>query len=106
MTRLRTCNHRLQIEICRYTIPKTPIHDRLRKNCSDNLVEDEIHLLLGCSKFNDLRRDYVTSCFNKNINRTNDISSSFIWLLSNEDNDVCKKIARFINLSFWLRTKP
>ena len=79
---------------------------RLRKNCSDNLVEDEVHLLLGCSKFNDLRRDYVTSCFNKNINRTNDISSSFIWLLSNEDNDVCRKIARFITLSFWLRTKP
>jgi hypothetical protein len=29
-----------------------------------------------------------------------DISSKFIWLLSNEDNDI-----RFINLSFLLRTK-
>ena len=26
----------------------------------------------------------------------------FIWLLSTEDNDVCRKIARFINLSFCL----
>jgi hypothetical protein len=33
----------------------------------------------------------------KNISRTNDISSEFIWLLSNEDNDVCRKIARCIN---------
>ena len=96
MTRLRFSRRRLQIKIGRYTIPKTHIHDRLCMNCSDNLVEDEVHLLLGCSKFNDLMRDCVTSCFNKNINRTNDISSKFIWLLSNEDNDVCRKIARFI----------
>ena len=61
---------------------------------------------MDCSKFNDLMRDYVTSCFNKNINRSNDISSKCIWLLSNEDNDVCRKIARFTNLSFLLRTNP
>ena len=36
---------------------KTPTHDILCKICSNNLVEDEVHLLLGCSKFNDLRRD-------------------------------------------------
>jgi len=68
MIRLRTSSHRLQIAICRYTLPKTPIHDRLCKNCSDNLVEDKVHLLLDCSKFNDLGRDFVTGCFNKNIN--------------------------------------
>jgi hypothetical protein len=65
MIRLRISSHRLQIEICRYTILKTPIHDRLCKNCSDNMVEDEVHLLLDCSKFNDLGRDFVTGCFNK-----------------------------------------
>ena len=103
MTRLRFSNsrHRLQINIGRYTIPKTHIHDRLCKNCSDNLVEDEVHLLLECSKFNDLMRDFVSSCFNKNINRSNDISSKFIWLLSNEDNDVCRKIARFIKKNWF-----
>jgi hypothetical protein len=65
MIRLRISSHRLQIEICRYTILKTPIHDSLCKNCSDNMVEDEVHLLLDCSKFNDLGRDFVTGCFNK-----------------------------------------
>ena len=63
-------------------MPKTPIHDRLCKNCSDIWW-------VGCSKFNDLRRDYVTSCFNKNINRSNDISSKFVWLLSYEGKYVC-----------------
>ena len=69
-------------------------HDRLCKNCSDNLVEDKVHLLLDYSKFNDLGRDFVTGCFNKNINRTNDISSTLITLLSNKDNCVCRKMAR------------
>ena len=106
LTRFRTSCHRLQIEIGRYTVPKTPVNDRLCMNCSDNLVEDEIHLLLVCSKFNDLRKNYISTCFNKNINNIEDISCKFIWLLSNEDNDVCKRIARFINLSLLLRTKP
>ena len=62
MTRLRTIyisSHRLQIEIGRNIIPKTPIRGRLCKHCSDNLVEHEVHLLLGCSKFNDFRRYVV-----------------------------------------------
>ena len=29
-----------------YCTKNTYIHDRLYKNCSDNLVEDEVHLLL------------------------------------------------------------
>jgi hypothetical protein len=33
------------------------------------------------------------------------ISSNFIWLLSNADNDVCRIIARFISFSFLLRTR-
>ena len=57
-------------------------------NCSDNLVEDEIHLLLVCSKFNDLRKNYISTCFNKNINNIDDISCKFLWLLSNDDNDM------------------
>ena len=48
MIRLRISSHRLQIEMCRSTIPKTPIHQRLCKNCSDKLVEDEVHLPLEC----------------------------------------------------------
>ena len=45
MTMLRTSSHQLQIEIGRYTIPKTPINDRTCKNCNLNSVEDELHFL-------------------------------------------------------------
>ena len=42
-----------------------PMHTRLTvRSCSDNFVAYEVHLLLDCCKFNDIRRDFVTSCFN------------------------------------------
>ena len=105
MTRFRTSNHKLQIEIGRYTIPKTPINNRTCKNCNLNSVEDELHCLLNCPKYSHLRRELVSSCFNKNITNTLIIDSQFIWLLSNEDTDVCRSIAKYLNLCFLLRTK-
>ena len=50
MTRFRNSNNQLQIEIGRYTIPKTPINDRTCKNCNLSSVEDEIHFLFKLSK--------------------------------------------------------
>jgi hypothetical protein len=88
MTRFRTSNHKLQIEIGRYTIPKTPINDRTCKNCNLNSVEDELHCLLNCPKYSHLRRELVSSCFNKNMTNTLIIDSQFIWLLSNEDTEL------------------
>jgi hypothetical protein len=38
MTRFRTSNHKLQIEIGRYTIPKTPINDRTCKNLKEQVI--------------------------------------------------------------------
>ena len=67
LTRFRTSSHRLQIEAGRYTIPKTPISERICKNCIDNSVEDEIHLLLKCNKFiNNNRAELLTPCLNMN----------------------------------------
>ena len=48
---------------------------------------------------------YHISCFNKNITNNLNIDSQFIWLLSNEDTDVCRSIAKYLNLCFLLRTK-
>jgi hypothetical protein len=105
MTRFRTSSHKLQIEIGSYTIPKTTINDRTCKKCNLNSVEDELHFLLNCPKYSHLRGELVSSCFNKNITNTFNIDSQFIWLLSNEDTDVCRSIAKYLNLCFLLRTK-
>lgn len=61
------------------------------------MVEDEPHLFLVCPKSNNLLKDNINICFNKNINNANDI------YFTHEDNDICRKLVRFINLSLLLR---
>ena len=55
LTRLRTSSHTLKIERGRYTIPKTPVSDRLCRTC--NVTEDEIHFLLNYVEYGKMRDD-------------------------------------------------
>ena len=82
-TRFRTSTRKLQIEVHvgRYTVPKTPITERICRNCSSNSIEDEQHFLLFCQKY----------------------EAHFIWLLSNEDPNICKNIAKYIHLCSTVR---
>ena len=54
-TRLRTSSHTLETERGRYIIPKTPVCDRLCRTC--NVTEDEIHFLLNCVEYGEMRDD-------------------------------------------------
>ena len=105
LTRFRISCHKLHIETGRYTIPKTPIDDRVCKNCNFNAIEDEKHMLLFCSKYNFDRAELIYKCYNKNIAYINDYNSKFIWLLSNEEESTCRNIAKFISKCFLLRFK-
>ena len=46
--KLRTSAHKLQIELGRHTVPKTPAELRTCKMCSTGMVEDEKHMILDC----------------------------------------------------------
>ena len=43
LTRFRISAHKLEIEIGRYTTPKTPLENRLCKQCNSSEIEDEEH---------------------------------------------------------------
>ena len=43
----------IKIETCRYGLNRVPVNERLCETC--NLVEDEIHVLLHCSRYDDIR---------------------------------------------------
>ena len=45
----------LAIETGRYTVPKTPLHDRICQFCTANVLEDEMHFLLHCEFYTDIR---------------------------------------------------
>ena len=103
LARFRTSCHKLLIEYGRYTTPKTPIAERLCKQCVMNAVEDESHFLLVCPKYAN-HRIKITNHLNNNTNfASQSYMSKFQWLLSNEDKSVCKDIASFVTICFSLR---
>ena len=57
ISRWRLSNHRLQIEVGRYTKPKTPRPNRVCTMC--NVVEDEEHVLYTCPRYQEVRKKYT-----------------------------------------------
>ena len=56
--KFRTSNHSLYIETGRYCNPIVPRENRLCAFCNANETEDEMHFLLKCSLYDDLRRKF------------------------------------------------
>ena len=56
LARFRSGSLPLFIETGRYAKPKVPLNERKCKFCSAEMVEDELHFLLGCDFYSDLRR--------------------------------------------------
>lgn len=54
----------IKIETGRYV--GLNVNERLCNFCPDNVVEDETHFLLNCSKYNDLRENLLLKCKDKN----------------------------------------
>lgn len=60
ITRFRTRNHRLPIEIGNWN--RTPVNERYCTTCV-NKLGDEFHYLFECSLFNSLRKKYIKNYF-------------------------------------------
>ena len=61
LSRLRSSAHSLRVETGRYTLPPTPLEERLCPSC--NVIEDEQHFLIDCSIYNgNERRSMMDSC--------------------------------------------
>ena len=57
LTKFRTSSHDLFIEIGRHS--NIPRPNRLCVQCSSNMIENEYHHLIICSKYKDLRQKYL-----------------------------------------------
>jgi hypothetical protein len=64
-------------------------HYRICKQCNCEAVEDEEHLLIKCNKYSFARNTFFSNINNKFFPELSD-RNKFIWLLSNEDRDICK----------------
>lgn len=109
-TQLRLSAHKLQIETARYIKVSPDIRTeqklltRICKNCEMNKDETEIHFLLECPKYENIRQRYineVTSECNNFISLNNE--QRFIWLMTNESKNVIIKTINFVDACFNLR---
>ena len=67
IARFRLSSHNLHIELGRHKRPYVEAKDRICEKCNSGLIEDEMHCLIICSKWNDLRLNLVeeaSSCIN------------------------------------------
>ena len=104
LTRLRISCHNLEIERGRYHKPaSTPAHLRLCKDCES--VEDELHFICVCPKYDSLREHLVSIVCNDNPNFVFlSVNDKFLYLMQALDPYVLTALAKFVFMSFKLHS--
>ena len=102
ITRLRTSSHTLEIERGRYTVPRTPINDRLC--CVSKLVEDEAHFLLICEQYKDLRKSfYEKVSYRYNYFNALSDQEKYKFLMMNNDPYILAWLGKYVSHLFAIR---
>ena len=104
MSRFRLSNHSLLIEKGRHLRPPLERNDRKCFICK-NVIEDEKHFLITCPLYENQREILFQNCrvnsslFDSLISEEN----KFIFIMTNEDINVIKSLAKFVSDSFKFR---
>lgn len=97
LSKFRLSSHALEIEMGRYTRPFTPAEERKCKICNQNQVEDEIHFLLVCKKYDGIRSELKSSlnAYMDNLNLL-DLQSQFTKIMSCTAEDVIHAVGKYL----------
>ena len=98
LSKFRLSSHDLEIETGSYGNKSIPPEQRICKTCDLSLVEDEFHFLMICAKFSNLRNSLFQDVnnINPNFSASMDADKLIIWLMSQEDEQIILKLARFL----------
>lgn len=102
-TKLRISNHSLRIETGRHCRPQLQREQRLCTFCHLNDIEDELHFLLHCTLYNDLRSTFnrkQSTIMGTNI-RNDENSFQLLFMTKNKSSIRCT--AKYIAQCFDLR---
>ena len=104
LTKFRISNHQLSIELGRFKRPPQPVSERICPMCHLGVVEDEIHFLLICPLYNNLREPLLklASTFNRSFAFLTTINK-FTYIMSNENTSMINVLANYIYKSMTLR---
>jgi hypothetical protein len=93
-TKFRIGVHNLEIEKGRHK--NLPEHIRICTLCNCE-VEDEIHFLMRCTKLKTFRENHL-GCIFKSYPNAEKLNDTFIWLMSNENQNVLKELVKMIKI--------
>jgi hypothetical protein len=101
LAQFRLGSHHLHIETGRHSIPYKEPSERICNYCNSRDTEDEQHLVLKCTLYNDLRSKFfeqVVSHFP--IFKMYSNNEKFVWLCANLDTSILNLFAGFVNDCF------
>ena len=61
----RLGNYNLRIENGRHSTPKLPERLRICQCCSSNEIENEVHFLLSCNRYDAIRKSFMDDSISK-----------------------------------------
>ena len=98
-TKLRISAHDLKIERERYQYPSIPVEERLCTSCG--VIENEIHFVMTCSahsQFTRVREKFLNEIVDI-VPEFADMSTQdkFIFIMSVDDETLCKVVEKFMN---------
>ena len=95
LSKFRLSDHRLEVETGRYHRPKKNPEERICTKC--NILEDEIHCLMTCDINTEIREQLFEEIEHQHpIFRHMNTKDQFIYLMQNDDPNLCPLIQSFI----------
>jgi hypothetical protein len=96
LAKFRLGDHRLKIETGRHCRPKLPPEERICTVCKSSKVEDEVHFIIECPKYDLLRNKY-------NIRIASPDQNTFVSLMTANNYQDWKNLAGYLEEAFEVR---
>ena len=93
LTKMRLGSHNLMVERGRWEKPKKDFGNRLCDICNE--IEDEFHVIFHCSRFIDLRNQYIDESLVQNPNMY-----TLVKLIDIKDESSLRKLGTFFHKIF------
>jgi len=97
LAKFRLGDHKLRIETGRHNRPRLLPEQRICRACSMNKVEDEIHFLIECPIYANLRNKHLI------INAQQDSVANFTSLLTSKDHNVWINLNQYLEAALSIR---
>ena len=101
LSRLRMSSHNLTIETGRHSKPKVPVNERICTKCNMDQVQDEIHFVLKCPKFDTCRQALLDelNTYGTDFSTLSD-ADKFTYIMKSVNPVVLTKLGKFAYKGF------